>query len=120
MMLLAWMMTTSESEMKIVKVKYIAGYTKDGTLKYNEGRVVIYDDQILVSRGNVPDHLSLLAGLAARYHFKKDDVVSNAIRMYYAIEGDVVILSASRKLDEQMFELKDKQYAREILVYLRG
>ena len=105
--------------MKVSKIKYTPGYTKDGTLRQNQGRVVIYDDRILVSRGNAPDHLALLSGLASKYHMKKDDVISNAIRMYYTIEEDVVILSASRKLDEQMFESKDKQYAREILLMLR-
>jgi hypothetical protein len=106
--------------MKATKIKYIGGYTKDSTLQPNQGRVVIFEDKILVSRGNYPDHLSLLSGLASKYHFKKDDVISNAIRMYYTIEDDVVILSASRILDEQMFEQKDHQYAEEILLTLHG
>ena len=106
--------------MKVTKIKHIAGYTKDGTLHAKQGRVVIYMDRILVSRGNTPDHLSLLAGLAQRYRLKKDDVISNAIRMYYTIEDDVVILSASRKIDYELFEKKDREYAREILLQLHG
>jgi len=107
-----------ENNVKVCKIKYTSGYTKDGTLSQSQGRVVIFEDRFMISRGNTPDHLSLLSGLASRYHFKKDDVISGAIRMYYSIEEDVVILSASRKLDEQLFEKKDGQYAREILLYL--
>lgn len=106
--------------MRVTKIKYVAGYTKDGTLRPNQGRVVIFNDKVLVSRGNSPDHLALLGGLAAKYHFKRDDVISNAIRMYYTIEEDVVILSASRKLDEQLFERKDREYAHTILLQLHG
>ena len=106
--------------MRVTKIKHVNGYTKDGTLHSKQGRVVIYMGKIMVSRGNAPDHLALLAGLASRYGFKKDDVISNAIRMYYTIEDDVVILSASRKLDYEMFEKKDREYAHEILLQLHG
>ena len=106
--------------MKVTKIRYVPGYTKDGILRTNQGRVVIFNDKIMVSRGNSPDHLSLLGGLAARYHFKKDDVISNAIRMYYTIEEGIVTLSASRKIDEQLFEVKDREYAHEILLQLHG
>lgn len=88
--------------MKIRDVVYKNGHTKDGTLLPHQGRIVIYGDCILISHGNSPDHMSLLYGLASRYHLKRDEVVSNAIRLYYAVENGVMIVSQNRQIDEDM------------------
>lgn len=106
--------------MKISKAVYRAGYTTDGTLKLNQGRIVIYNDDILISKGNSPDHLGLLRALAIEGRYNKDKVISDAIRMYYTIENDTIIISANRKIDYEMFEPKAREYGYNILMQLRG
>ncbi|MFW6226005.1 MAG: hypothetical protein ACOC3V_03525, partial [bacterium] len=65
-------------------MEYLYGfYTQDGHLKSNEGRIVIYDDVIMVAYSQAMDHNYLLRALASRYRIKKDQVISNAIRLYF-------------------------------------
>jgi len=92
--------------MKIKNIVYKNGHTKDGHLAPHQGRIVIYSDFVEISYGNTPDHMTLLYGLASRYHLKRDEVVSNAIRLYYAIEDGVMIVSQNRQIDEDAL-LKD-------------
>ena len=98
--------------MKLTNVVYKSGYTQDGHLNSNQGRIVIYNDQIVWSKGNSQDHLYLLHALASRYHFKKDDVISNAIRLYFTIENNVLIVSQNRKIDEDALSSKFKHYGK--------
>ncbi len=101
--------------MKLANIVYKNGYTKDGTLKSNQGRIVIYQDRVLISRGNSPDHMALLYGLASKNHFNRDEVVSNAIRLYYAIENGVMIVSQNRRIDEDALLKNLTYYGRLIL-----
>lgn len=89
--------------MRIKNLEYKLGYTGDGYLKHNQGRIVIYNKKILISRGNGTDHMSLLGGLARKYNIDKDKVISNAIRLYYTIEDGTMIISPNRKLDDNLF-----------------
>ena len=88
--------------MKLKSVFYNSGYTQDGYLSQEQGRIVIYQDKILFSHGNHPDHISLLQSLAAKYHLNKDDVISSAIRLYYRVENNSIVVSQNRRIDEDM------------------
>lgn len=92
-----------------LSILYKAGYTQDGYLSPDQGRMVIYKDKILFSHGNHPDHITLLQSLAAKYHLDKDDVISSAIRLYYKREDDAIIVSQNRRIDEDML-LKNMQF----------
>ncbi|MEW6564280.1 MAG: hypothetical protein AB1404_02135 [Spirochaetota bacterium] len=101
--------------MKLKAVVYKNGYTKDGTLKSHQGRIVIYENFILISRGNSPDHMALLYGLASKNRLNRDEVVSNAIRLYYTIEDNMMIVSQNRKIDEDILLKNLQHYGRLIL-----
>lgn len=98
--------------MKLQAVLYKAGYTQDGYLSPDQGRIVIYNERILFSHGNHPDHITLLQSLAAKYHFNKDDVISGAIRLYYKLEGNTIIISQNRRIDEDMLLSNTQSYAK--------
>lgn len=86
-------------------MKYYFGHGKiqDGMLDDNCGRIVIYKDKILVSHMRSADHNYLLRGLASKYNLKKDDVIANAIRLYFRNEGDRYIISETRRIDGDKF-----------------
>lgn len=98
--------------MKISRIVYKSGYTKDGHLNSNQGRIVIYKDKIVWSKGNSQDHLYLLHALASRYHFDKNEVISNAIRLYFTIESGILIISQNRKIDEETLFSKFEYYGK--------
>jgi hypothetical protein len=91
-----------------VETLYQSGYTKDGYLGRNSGRIIIYDDCVLISNGPSIDHNGLLRAFASRYRFPKDEVISNAMRLYYTIENGKMIVSECRRIDGDMFERKEK------------
>jgi len=77
-------------------------FSHDGYLGTEQGRIVIFDGQIVSAQGNNTDHLTLLTGLASRYRYNKHDVISNGIRIYYSrVDGDIII-TPSRKIDYDM------------------
>jgi len=77
---------------------------QDGKLTPATGRIVIYKNFIDVSRGTSRDHNDLLRSLAAKYKLPKDDVISNAIRLYWDYEDkNSITVSPVRKIDEEMF-----------------
>ena len=80
---------------------------QDGKLTPTAGRIVIYKEFIEVSRGPSRDHNDILRSLASKYKLPRDDVISNAIRLYWDRNEDTIIVCPVRKLDEDMF------YARE-------
>ena len=96
-----------------MKKKYYYGrkVIQDGRLETTDGRIVIYKDKILVSKMRTADHNYLLRGLAARYNLNKDEVVSNAIRLYFRDEGDRVIITETRQLDADMLFANKDFYA---------
>lgn len=94
-------------------MKYLYGlYTKDGTLKSNEGRIVIYDGQIMIAYSTTMDHNYLLRAMASRYRMNKDEVISKAIRLYYAHEGDTIIISPVRQIDDDLLNKHREYYAK--------
>jgi hypothetical protein len=88
---------------------------QDGKLTPTSGRIVIYQNCIDISRGNSRDHNDLLRSLASKYRLDKDQVISNAIRLYwdylYTNATDKTILVCPvRKIDEDMFYAKQDFY----------
>jgi len=86
------------------------GHLQDGKLEFGDGRIVIYKDQIVISKNKANDHNDLLRGLAQRSGFKKDKVISNAIRMYFREYSDSYIFNGVRRIDDDMFEKNKKSY----------
>jgi len=77
---------------------------QDGNLPPTCGRIVIYNDFIDISRGPSRDHNDLLRSFASKFKLNKDDVISNAIRLYWDYKNkDSIIVSPVRKLDEDMY-----------------
>ena len=82
---------------------------QDGKLTSTAGRIVIYKNFIDVSRGPARDHNDLLRSLASKFKLNKDDVISNAIRLYWDFKNkDSIIVSPVRKLDEDMYYAKQE------------
>jgi hypothetical protein len=80
---------------------------QDGKLTPTTGRIVIYKNFIDISRGPARDHNDLLRSLSSKYKLHKDDVISNAIRLYWDYKNkDSIIVSPVRKLDEEMYYMK--------------
>jgi hypothetical protein len=77
---------------------------QDGKLTPTAGRIVIWQNYIEISKGPSRDHNDLLRSLASKYKLPKDDVISNAIRLYWDhVETDKIIVCPVRKLDEDMY-----------------
>lgn len=94
-------------------MNYLYGlYTTDGHLESNEGRIVIYGDAIMVAYSPSMDHNYLLRAMASRYRINKDEVINKAIRLYYAHEGDRIVISPVRKVDDDMMKADIKHYAK--------
>lgn len=89
------------------------GYIQDGKLDSNTGRIVIYDDTILVSRNFANDHNELIRGLARRVGRDYHDVISKAIRLYYRYDSgnSAYVICGVREIDNQMFEQNSKLYS---------
>ena len=82
---------------------------QDGKLTPTAGRIVIYKNFIDISRGPSRDHNDLLRSLASKYKLNKDDVISNAIRLYWDFKSkESIIVSPVRKLDEDMYYMKQE------------
>lgn len=95
-------------------MEYLYGstYIKDGQLDASCGRIVIYDGHIEVANGPAADHNYLLRSLAARLVAKKDDVISRATRLYFKREGNRIVISSVRKIDDEDFERNWVFYAK--------
>jgi hypothetical protein len=86
-------------------MKYFYGkYVQDGHLKENEGRIVIFEDAIMVAYSPSMDHNYLLRAMASRYRLDKELVIAKAIRLYYAHEGDRIVVSPVRKVDDELIQ----------------
>ena len=82
---------------------------QDGKLTPTSGRIVIYKNFVDISHGPARDHNDLLRSLAAKYKLNKDDVISNAIRLYWdQKDKDSIIVCPVRKLDEDMYYAKQE------------
>lgn len=93
------------------KVIFDSKALEDGYLDNNSGRIVIYDGVGLASSGNSMDHNDLLRALARQYQFHTQDVISNAIRLYYMRYKGHIIVSERRKIDYDMMERNLPYYA---------
>ena len=94
-----------------MKFYWSPGYVQDGKLDYSCGRIVIYKDAIIVGHNKSADHNYLLRSLAASYQLPKQQVISNAIRLYFKKEGSSVIINGVRNIDDIEFEQNIKFYA---------
>lgn len=95
------------------------GYIQDGKLDDSCGRIVIYDDQLIVGYNRTMDHNYLLRSLAARYKFPVNDVINNAIRLYFKFDNGQIILSGVRDYDNRAFENRKSYYGRMIKKEMR-
>ena len=94
-------------------MKYYFGRgMQDGKLDENSGRIIIYDDNIMVSYLQSADHNYLLRAFASRYRYNKDEVISGACRLYFqwVSDKDAFIVSPVREADRDIFESNFEQY----------
>jgi hypothetical protein len=101
-----------------VKYFFREGAIQDGVLK-DCGRIVIHEDRILVSRNRMDDHNALLRAFASRHHVDRDEVVSNAVRLYFRIEGDAVVVAGLRQVDNEAVRTDPNRYGRMIARVIR-
>ena len=102
----------NKTEKTIISCKQL----QDGKLTPTAGRIVIYQNFIDISRGPSRDHNDLLRSLASKYRLRKDDVISNAIRLYWDRKGgDSFIVCPVRKLDEDMYYAKQEFHDKLVL-----
>ena len=85
-------------------VKHIPGYIQDGKLDARCGRIVTYDGCMVVSHGPSADHNYLLRALSSRYKINRDEVISNAARLYWRIEDYGIAVSGVRKIDDEYYD----------------
>lgn len=89
---------------------------QDGKLTSTTGRIVIYKNFIDISRGPTRDHNDLLRSLASKFKLNKDEVISNAIRLYWDYKNkDSIIVSPVRKLDEDLYYSKQELHEKLII-----
>lgn len=86
------------------------GYIQDGKLDHQCGRIIIYDGYIIISAGTSADHNYLLRAHASRYRINKDEVISNATRLYYRRENYGLAISGVRKIDDEDYERHSEEY----------
>ncbi len=74
---------------------------QDGLLTSDTGRIIIYKDCILRSKGPSMDHNDLCFAFARTYGFSSSEVRSKASRYYYRqISANELIISPVRKIDQ--------------------
>jgi hypothetical protein len=83
---------------------------QDTKLSEEYGRIVIYKDELEYSSGPSRDHNDLLRSLASKYKFNKDEVIGNAIRLYYLRYDDTIIVSERRRIDYEELSRNMKYY----------
>ena len=94
-------------------MKYYYGeYIKYGQLDNTCGRIVIYGDDIMFSYIRSADHNYLLRALASRYRRDTNKIYGDAIRLYFTHEGDRIVVSPTRKIDDDNFNSRYKHYAK--------
>jgi hypothetical protein len=91
-----------------MEVVFKSGYTKDGYLSNQSGRIILYEDYALVSNGPSMDHNNLLRAFASRFRFPKDEIISNAVRLYYTKVNGTMVVSECRQIDYDMFQARFK------------
>lgn len=93
------------------KVHHKPGLIQDGKLDRTCGRIIIYGHDMVFSKDYMTDHNYLLRAFAARWQVNKDQVISNAIRLYFSIvDPDNMIVTGVRKIDDNDFEASIDTY----------
>jgi len=95
-----------------MKYHHKPGYIHDNCLDNSCGRIVIYQNKIIVSFMKTADHNYLLHSLISQYKLKKREVSSNALQLYFKYEDDNIILSGVRDLDDEILEKDFEEYLR--------
>ncbi len=95
-----------------MKYKHIREYIQDSSLDDTCGRIVIFENKIIVSFINTSDHNSLLQSFASQYKIRKSIVKNNAVRLYFKYEEDDIIISGIRKIDDDLLEKDFENYLR--------
>jgi hypothetical protein len=87
------------------------GFIQDGLLKQGDGRIVIYDGKIKVSKNTNTDHNELLRSLAQLFPRNQyDEVISKATRMYFREYKDGYIFNGVRKIDDESFDENKEKF----------
>jgi hypothetical protein len=74
---------------------------QDGKLDYQTGRIIVFNNNALKSNGPSMDHNDLLRAFARKYKEDTNQVISNAIRLYWKpISKSLIQVSPVRKIDE--------------------
>ena len=94
--------------MNIERVIFVKGYTKDGHLGTDSGRIIMYEDNVLIGWNKANDHNDLLRGFARRYRYNTHIVISNATRLYFSRTINIIIVSECRKIDYDIFTSNEK------------
>lgn len=95
--------------MNIKHVFFVSGHTKDGHLGPASGRIIMYEDNVLIGWNSANDHNDLLRAFAQRYRYKKDEIISNAVRLYFTRAGNTLIVSECRRIDYDYFTRNEKR-----------
>jgi hypothetical protein len=98
-----------------MKNYYYGKYIQDGKLDSSCGRLIIFSSQILHSEGPSRDHNDLMRSFASRFRMNKDEVISKCSRYYFKREGNSVIISPVRKIDDEDFCTHREEYRKLIM-----
>lgn len=113
----------------MIRLKYILenkkiylhkpGHIQDGKLSLGDGRIIIYNNNLIISRNKANDHNDLLRALAKRLGIEKNIVISNAIRMYFRQLSDGYIVNGVRRVDDEDFAKNKQKFLKMIKTKLR-
>jgi hypothetical protein len=101
-----------------VRYLFKEGAIQDGELK-DCGRIIAHDGRILVSYNNRNDHNDLLRAFASRYQMNRDEVINEAVRLYFRIDGQNVIVTGVRQIDNEKLKLGLGEYGKLIASVIR-
>jgi hypothetical protein len=74
---------------------------QDGTLSADAGRIIVYGDGVIYSKGPSRDHNDLITSFAARHRLSRDDVASKGFRFYWKpVQKGLITISPVRRIDE--------------------
>lgn len=101
--------------MNIKQVLFISGHTKDGHLGPASGRVIMHEGNVLIGWNKNNDHNDLLRAFARRYRYDTNEVISNAIRLYFTRINNTMVISECRRIDYDDFT-RNKNYNLQIIL----
>jgi len=93
-----------------MKYKHITGYIKDCNLDSDCGRIVIYENKIMVSFIKTADHEYLINDLIAQNRLKEVDVSNEVLQLFFKYEEDIVILCGVRNIDDEKLQRNYDSY----------